>query len=71
VTAGRARPHGELRIYPGTHFDLYEDPEVRARALHHQIDFLQASSPRSADRFVGSRGTASPPAGLMQRRARR
>jgi fermentation-respiration switch protein FrsA (DUF1100 family) len=34
-------PHGELRRYPGTHFDFYRDP-VRRRVLADQIGFLRA-----------------------------
>ena len=33
-------PHGELRRYPGTHFDFYRDP-VRQRVLADQIHFLK------------------------------
>jgi len=32
---------GELRRYPGTHFDFYRDP-LRRRVLADQIDFLRA-----------------------------
>ena len=40
VIADRA-PRGELRRYPGTHFDLYRDP-VRQQVVADQIDFLRA-----------------------------
>ena len=32
-------PHGELRIYPGTHFEFYDHCEIRERVLQDQIDF--------------------------------
>ncbi|MBB3084052.1 alpha/beta hydrolase [Geodermatophilus sabuli] len=34
-------PRGELRRYPGTHFDLYRDP-VRQQVVADEIDFLRA-----------------------------
>ena len=33
-------PRGELRRYPGTHFDFYRDP-VRGRVLADQVEFLR------------------------------
>ena len=34
-------PRGELRSYPGTHFDFYLATPVRERALADQVDFLR------------------------------
>jgi dienelactone hydrolase len=34
-------PHGELRVYPGTHFDFYGNSELRDRILRDQIEFLR------------------------------
>lgn len=34
-------PHGELRIYPGTHFTFYTDPELRRRVVAEQIEFYR------------------------------
>jgi alpha-beta hydrolase superfamily lysophospholipase len=35
-----AAPHGELRVYPATHFDFYTDPAIRDSALADQLGFL-------------------------------
>jgi uncharacterized protein len=35
-----AAPRGALRVYPGTHFDFYNDPAIRDRALADQLAFL-------------------------------
>jgi uncharacterized protein len=34
-------PRGELRVFPGTHFDYYLDAEFRGRVLEEQLAFLQ------------------------------
>lgn len=39
-----AAPHGELRIYPGTHFSFYTDPELRDVVVADQIDFYRRVS---------------------------
>ena len=39
-TLTHAAPRGVLRIYPGTHFDFYNDPAIRDRALADQLTFL-------------------------------
>ncbi|MEV4166706.1 alpha/beta hydrolase [Nonomuraea dietziae] len=43
VLADRA-PHGELRVYHGTHFTFYTDPELRERVVADQIDFYRRAS---------------------------
>jgi alpha-beta hydrolase superfamily lysophospholipase len=35
-----AAPRGALRVYPGTHFAFYTDPDIRDRALANQLAFL-------------------------------
>lgn len=35
---------GELRVYPGTHFTFYTDPEIRERVAADQIDFYRRTS---------------------------
>ncbi|MFI6871561.1 alpha/beta hydrolase [Nocardia sp. NPDC050406] len=37
-------PHGELRVYPGTHFTFYTDPRFRDRVVADQIDFYRRTS---------------------------
>lgn len=37
-------PRGELRVYPGTHFTFYTDPDFRDRVVTDQIDFLRRTS---------------------------
>ncbi|WP_327151377.1 alpha/beta hydrolase [Nocardia sp. NBC_01329] len=39
-----AAPHGELRIYPGTHFSFYTDPELRDVVVADQIEFYRQVS---------------------------
>jgi dienelactone hydrolase len=34
-------PQGELRVYPGTHFGFYTDPELRERVTADQVAFLR------------------------------
>ncbi|MFI0423745.1 alpha/beta fold hydrolase [Spongiactinospora sp. 9N601] len=34
-------PHGELRVYPGTHFTFYTDPELRVRVAADQTAFYR------------------------------
>jgi alpha-beta hydrolase superfamily lysophospholipase len=34
-------PRGELRVFPGTHFDYYLDAEFRSRVREEQLAFLQ------------------------------
>ncbi|WP_280387051.1 alpha/beta fold hydrolase [Nocardia wallacei] len=45
VATGRAladaAPHGELRVYPGTHFSFYTDTALRDTVVADQIDFLR------------------------------
>lgn len=41
VRAAREAPRGELRLYPYGHFDIYNDPQVKAD----QVDFLLAAVP--------------------------
>ncbi|MDP4509235.1 alpha/beta hydrolase [Nonomuraea turcica] len=40
-------PRGELRIYPGTHFSFYNDPETREHVLTDQVAFLRRHLPAS------------------------
>jgi uncharacterized protein len=35
-----AAPRGTLHVYPGTHFDFYNDPAIRDQALADQLEFL-------------------------------
>ena len=37
-------PRGELRVYPGTHFTFYTEPEFRDRVVADQIDFYRRAS---------------------------
>lgn len=34
-------PHGELRVFPGTHFTFYTDPELRERVALDQVAFYR------------------------------
>ncbi|WP_067463490.1 alpha/beta hydrolase [Nocardia amamiensis] len=36
--------HGELRVYPGTHFTFYTNPEFRDRVVADQVDFYRRTS---------------------------
>ncbi|GAA2780977.1 alpha/beta hydrolase [Nonomuraea dietziae] len=38
-------PRGELKVYPGTHFTFYNDPELRERVLDDQIAFFRRHLP--------------------------
>ncbi|MFD6140375.1 alpha/beta hydrolase [Promicromonospora sp. NPDC060271] len=38
-------PRGELRVYPGTHFAFYTDPELRERVAADQVAFLRLALP--------------------------
>ena len=40
VASAERAPRGELRRYPGDHFDFYRDP-LRQQVLADQIDFLR------------------------------
>ncbi|WP_280269935.1 alpha/beta hydrolase [Nocardia wallacei] len=40
-TLADAAPHGELRVYPGTHFSFYTDTALRDTVVADQIDFLR------------------------------
>ncbi|MBF6339692.1 alpha/beta fold hydrolase [Nocardia abscessus] len=40
----RRAPHGELRVYPGTHFTFYTNTEFRDRVVADQIDFYRRAS---------------------------
>lgn len=44
VKAAQCAPHGELRRYACTHFELYLDPQVKAD----QVEFLQRAVPGAA-----------------------
>ncbi|GAA2665526.1 alpha/beta hydrolase [Nonomuraea recticatena] len=38
-------PRGQLKVYPGTHFTFYNDPELRERVLDDQIAFFRRHLP--------------------------